>query len=254
LAVLDGWREKENSRGIEMRNVKLALLFLVLLPTYVRADVVYDETQTFPNNPNTAVVRVYVQGNLVRREKGQTVLLLTDQTMFLIDNAHRTYYSLALEKVRKRIAAQMQASGSVVRPGAPPLDYFETNKSESVEGRECRLWEGMGNGYRRLELCVAPSETITGGDQILGGLRAMDRFFAGGGDLQPTPLGSVSWWSGIDRFSGLPILIRYFTRKGESAEITFTGLREETFPDDLFRVPEGYQLKQAPPSRRVAPP
>ena len=249
--------------------VHLAAALILLLPPIAAAGVVFDETTRSPQDPEAAprVSHCYVEGPRFRCDSGdrKTIVILNNEVMSIVDTSQHTYQSLAKTAV-DRTAAKLAAMTPEKIASLPPEDratmdkvmsrmrpsdreYRMTERSESVEGRACRVWEATEGGRKVWELCVVPRESASGAAEIITGLKHAAYFFAGGLESQGTQYGPARWWRNIETFDGLPVLIRTFVNGGVVSELTLTTVRIETLAPEFFDVPAGYQL--VAPKHRV---
>jgi hypothetical protein len=242
--------------------VKLTAALIMLLPRLACAGAVFDETTRLARHPDAApgANHCYVEGDRFRCDggDGKTIVILNNDVMSIVDTMQHTYQSLAKTAI-DRSAAKLAALTPEKIASLPPEDratvrrvmsrmrprdreYRLTDRSEIVEGRACRIWEGTEGGDKVLELCVAPGESASGTAEIVAGLKHAGHFFAGGLESQGTQFGPARWWRSIETFDGLPILTRSFVNGTVVSETTLTTVHIEALEPELFDVPAGYQL------------
>jgi hypothetical protein len=251
----------EDAVPIHGMKVNVSLALILLLPRLACAGVVFDETTRLSRDPegDPRVNHDYVQGNQFRSDSGdgKTIVLLNNEAMFILNTAQHTYQSLtkvAIERAAAKLAAMTpekiaslpaedRATVQIAlrRLRRPNREYRITDRPESVENRACRIWEGMLGGTKVVELCVAGSESVKGGVEIVEELKRAGHFFSGGLDTQGAQFGQADWWKNLETFDGLPILIRSFVNGAVVSETTLTTVGIEDFAPGFFDVPVGYE-------------
>jgi hypothetical protein len=127
-----------------------------------------------------------------------------------------------------------------------PRSYRRTDRSETVDGHPCRIWEESEGNAKRLELCVAPVSKLQGGADILRGMKALSQYWRGSIFALGVEYGSAQWWPGIEGLGGVPILIREFKEDTAVSEITLTAIRSAAPSAALFAPPDGYTMQEQP--------
>jgi hypothetical protein len=244
---------------------------------YASAGVVYDVSQRTLVEPATAptVIQYFMQDDGVRvgAASAATAFIFKDQTMFVIDNTPRSaqvFKHATLDQVAtqldisvkrsqdtaanlppdKRAMAEEMAANmkqfSERRRQPVPRDYSRTNRTESVDGRPCRIWEERESGARRVEFCVARIAAVPGGADILHGMQVLSQYWHGSRFALGVEFGPAAWWSGIESLGGVPILIREFKDDKAVAETRLTGMRTDIPSTALLDIPAGYPVQERP--------
>lgn len=146
----------------------------------------------------------------------------------------------AEQKARDAKAANDRLTQDVTR------DYRVTTRIESVDGRSCRIWEEREHEAKRLELCVAKPTAVSGGAEILEGLKTMSQFREGSSFAFGIDFGLADWWPDIARLGGVPLLIREFKFDALTLEVSFTDVRVGPLDAGMMDIPSGYQVRQGP--------
>jgi hypothetical protein len=253
-----------------MRTSVTAILALTLMGSLAHAGVAYDLTlRPLGNSPSPPVTLGYiVQGDTIRIEAPTgTVTLLREGTFYQLDSKAQTAVArpgFTLDNARKALAdkAQRFADEAAKAPAdtkaqqmadvmkkvaePPPIsrDYSMTDRSETADGRSCRIWEEHEQGFKRLELCVVPAAALPGGADILAGMKAMCQYIYGSGLAFGVLFGPTDVWPSVQSLGGVPVLVREFDKGGAISEITLTAPRPVSPDATLFEVPSGYKLKQ----------
>jgi hypothetical protein len=219
------------------------------------------------------VTPYFVDGSKIRigGPEAKTVYLFEDQSMYVIDHASRTvhvvnpatlnqvaaHYDQAIKQLQdlaakappdERAEAEQKAADlkkASDRMQAPvQRQYRVTARLESVDGHECRIWEESENDAKRLELCVAPAAALTGGAQILNGMKMLSQFRHGSKFALGVDFGLTAWWADIDRLGGVPLLVREYKYDSVVSEVTLTGVHAGTPAASLWELPAGYPLQE----------
>lgn len=242
-------------------NKHMVVLF-VLLPVLVHAGISYDETQISLSRPLAAVRHFYLQDGAMRSdsEDGKTTVLLTGQTMYLLDNVRHSFRALSKASIEQKASEidqlskmnadklsaeqmeELKKSAALTRYPERKHQFLKTDRSTVVDGISCRVWEESEGGAKHLELCVADSGAVIGGKEIIDALERLDQFFTSRSNARGTELGPEDWWNDIDKLAGLPISIKFFSAGAAVSEIKLSGEHEETFRPELFAVPANYQI------------
>lgn len=264
----------------------------VLYDVTVRSVDQSDLALVVPGGPpaNPAATQYWVEGGKVRVGRGaaKTVYVFKDRAMYVIDTTTRTvhvlkhatlsqlaaHYAEAVARLEKAAAnaapedrAEAQRKAVDMREVSERMrrpvsrDFRITVRFESVDGRACRIWEERERGAKRLELCIAPTGTISGGADIVSGLKTMSQFREGSDFAFGVDFGLTEWWPDLASLGGIPLLIREFKYDSEISETLVSNIRDSAgiAPSDSavsgsvvpgraspFDPPDGYQLVEGP--------
>jgi hypothetical protein len=253
------------------------VLGLVLMSGAAHAGVVYELThRSFALQPSAPHVAHYViQDDKVRIAGSDATLvyIFKDQTIYMINNTSRSVdakkdatldqieakYAETVKKFQDAVAAAPPDKRAMLeqtarnmkevgeRQSQPvPRDYRITDRSESVDGHACRIWEEHESGVRRLELCVAPLAAIAGGADVLRGMKSLSQYWNGSLFALGVQFGLAPWWSGMETLGGVPILIREFKDDKVIGETTLSAIHVEVPSASLFDPPDGYAVREQP--------
>jgi hypothetical protein len=254
----------------------LGLALLLAAPS-VRAGVQYQVTarEVMPHPQGPIVQQYYVNGEEVRAGAldAKSVRLFKDGTLYILTPATRSVQVLkdfTLEQAQKRMdatAAKMESYAATASPdrretaqGAAsmieqiakrqrevrPPEFKLTDRSETVGGYPCRIWEASTGGANLLELCVAPTTAIPGGAEILKGMQSMLSYVYGSDVALGVEFGPVDVWPAVKALNGVPILVRQFSAGQLATELELTNMHAATLSDSLFQVPPGYTVQSFP--------
>lgn len=247
----------------------LALLALCPFTAFGGASYLVTNKSMLPHNSSLSVAQYYVHDGQVRAAglDAHTVYLFKDTKVYVIDNSLKSIQVVtsalvaqAAAKMDERVksvedsaakltpdkraildkmAADMRALNASRRLPVP-REYDATDRSESVDGRTCRIWEAYEWNAKRFEFCVASKSEIPAASEILQGVQALSQYWQGSIFALGVKLGNAGWWTGIDGLQGLPILIREFKDGSAVSETTLTAIRGGVGAASLFDLPNGY--------------
>ncbi len=145
--------------------------------------------------------------------------------------------------VMERLAADMKTINDDRRMPVPRT-YRVTDRSETVDGRGCRIWEGFEREMKRFEICVAPVAQIPGGTEILAGMKLLSTYWQGSIFALGVSLGNAGWWAGVESLGGLPILVREFKNGDAVSETTLAAIGDGVPNAPMFDLPAGYAVSE----------
>jgi hypothetical protein len=220
------------------------------------------------------VTRYLVENGRVRvgTAGAKTVYLLEDRTVYVIDGASRSvrvlkhatlsevtaHYADAVRQLQdaaanappadraeaERKAADLKAASDRLLQ-AVPREYSMTARFDSVDGRACRIWEERERDEKRLELCVAPTAALPGGEELLNGMKTLSEFRQGSKWALGVDFGLSDWWPDVAHLSGVPLLIREFKYGSLISEITITSIHPGIQSASSWNLPEGYAVEES---------
>ena len=214
-----------------------------------------------------------IQDGKVRSENASSsrrTALIKDSVLYELDNEKKTYFvadDAAMKKAANEAAAAMKEMQERVKKMPPAQrelmeqsvgmhmpgvfgrkDIFElkdTGKNETVEGRECRVWNLLKNGANYHEFCVVPFTSLPGKEDVVKANKGLSRGFMFG----PAGLTSaVDYYAVRNSVAGYPVRVRMIDDTGQplASEFVLTKWVVEFLPESTFEIPAGYQ-KVAPP-------
>jgi hypothetical protein len=234
----------------------------------VRIETIRRDMKTLVASGNSQVVLVQ-DGKVKFAGSPKGAMVLKEDTLYIIDDEHQNYRTMTREQMEK-MATQASAAISKVQekmknmspeqraqmeklmgklPGAQsgmkPADYEakDTGKSDTSDGRKCRLWNILKNGVPHEELCVVPFSTLPGKEDMQKTFKQLAESFQG---MAPGKKdNSVAAHSAVD---GYPVRVRNFEKDGTFAanEMVLKSWTEVTVPSSTFEVPAGYRKQELP--------
>jgi hypothetical protein len=217
--------------------------------------------------------KMYVQNGAGRfvDPDGKTSLIKND-TLYIIDDAEKSYIvfdkatmqavaqklSAAMDKMKEQMAklppeqrAQMeQALGPAMGMQGKPrtVDVAATGKSDSVNGRACKVWDVTRDGQLDEQLCVAPYSALPGKENFQQMFASFSKIFEEMAKSVPMLSGMMAnEFSAMTKVGGFPVRSRtYENGKLAGEETLVKEWREEAIPASMFDIPAGYKQKQLP--------
>lgn len=227
-------------------------------------------TRNIATGKEGALQTLYVQAGALRAETSDgDIVLFRNDTLYMIDNAERSYRTMdkaTMEKLAGTLGTamqQMQAQLANLPPeqraqveqllggrlgggaGQKPDVYetVDTGRSDSAAGRACRNWQVKRNGVIESEVCVAPYASLAGKEDVQALLRKMSELFESLARSLPQMSQSVTGaMHAYTRINGYPVRVReYGNGKPGTEEDVLKSWQETTIPAAMFEPPAGYR-------------
>ncbi len=219
-----------------------------------------------------ATQKIYLQAEKARFEApGETIAILQADTLSVLDPAEKSYVVLdraAMERMGSQVNGAMALANATLAklppeqramleqmlkeqiPGAPvgkpvEMKVVDTGRSETVDGRSCRVWEVRLDGVLDQQHCVVPFDSLPGDEDVRGAFERMGRFFESMQAALPAyAAAAATEFDSLARLGGFPVLTRDFERgKPTGNETRVETWREESVPASMFEVPPGYRKR-----------
>jgi len=248
-----------------------ALLAATQVSAGVRIETVTRDIKTQVANGGTQVVMVQ-DGRIRTNNAGQgNGMILKETVLYVIDDKRKTYSEMdkatmkkmadqagaAMKQIEEHLKnmppeqrAQMEKMLGANMPGgmSGKKDVYEmkdSGKSETSEGRQCRVWNLLKNGTVHEELCVVPFSSLPGKEDFQKSFKELADAFAGMASGLPGAGDSIKARNSIN---GYPVRVRQFDDAGKprGTETVLTKWVEESFPGSTFEIPAGYTKKELP--------
>jgi len=212
---------------------------------------------------------VMVQDGKVRmnNEHDGNGMILKNSVLYVIDNKRKTYTEIdkatmkqtidqasaamkEMEEQLKSMPPEQRAQMEKMMGGMMPAkkDVYEakdTGKSETSEGRQCRVWNLLKNGKPSEELCVVPFASLPGKEDFEKAFKELAEATASMTAGLPGAGDSIKVRNSI---SGFPVRVRNFDEAGKlrGTETILTQWVAESLPGSTFDVPAGFAKKDLP--------
>jgi hypothetical protein len=224
--------------------------------------------------PDGATQTMLVQDGKMKTSAGKNnSMIIKDGTIYIVDDQRKSYREMTREQM-KQMASQANAAMTQMQErmknmppeqrammekmmgdkipggmGGGKPDVWaskDTGKSETVDGRKCKVWNITRNGQPFEELCVVPFSTLAGKEDLEKAFRELTDAFSEFAKGMPNAESGTK--ARID-VNGYPVRARAYDASGKyrGTETVLSKWAEETIPAAQFDVPKGYK-KEAMPS------
>ncbi len=215
-----------------------------------------------------------VQDGKIRSSRGTDGgMIIAGTTIIMIDDKRKQYREMDKESMKKMAAkandamGQMQERmknmtpeqrammekmmggqipGGMGNEGKPDVyESKDTGKSDTVEGRKCRLWHINRNGALLEEMCVVPFSSLPGKENFEKAFKELADAFSELASAMPNVDKAVKVRTSVN---GYPVRIRPYDGAGKlrGTETVMTKWAEESIPASAFQVPAGYKKAEMP--------
>jgi hypothetical protein len=218
--------------------------------------------------------KMYVQGGLGRfvDQEGRATVI-KNGTLYVVDDSDRSYVvfdkvtmeqlakklNAAMARMKEQLAklppdqrAQMEQVLASQMPGMGgddqkwTVEAVDTGKSDTVDGRACKLWDLKRNGKLDEQLCVVAFNALPGKENFQQVFANFAKVFEEMAKSVPMLSGVMATeFSAQSKVNGFPVRTRgYDEGKLADQEQLMKIWREENVPASMFEVPAGYKQKQ----------
>jgi hypothetical protein len=248
-----------------------ALLCATTASAGVRIESVTRDIKTQVADGGTQVMLVQDGSVRLNNAKNASGIILKNSMFYMLDDKKKTYMEMdkatmkktaeqagaamkQMQEMQKNMSpeqrAQMEKMMGDKMPGmmTGKKDTYEakdTGKSDTSEGRKCRLWNLMKNGVLHEELCVVPFASLPGKEDFEKTFKEMADAFE---DMASALPGADESIKARKALNGYPVRIRQFDGQGKprGTETVVSKWTEESLPAATFEVPAGYKKKEMP--------
>lgn len=228
-------------------------------------------------------IDLYLQGGMARvedlRGKRPSVTIFRDDTLYVLDPKKKTVRAMTradIDRMAAEMASgmsdaqrQMQAELAKLPPDqrataekmlqrqpvpgtgktkARIITVEDTGRSESVQGKSCRVWNVLRDDLLIAQHCVVPYASLAGAEELR---TAVARISALTEKLMQSVrrmnAASGNEFSGVDRINGVPVLTRTYTDgQPDGTESIVNEWATRVNPASLFEVPGDYRRVKQP--------
>jgi len=261
-------------------NIAVALFVAALLAGTANAGIYVESLRRDRVSGQTlSTDKMYLQNGLGRMEEAKdgSYTIFKEDGIYHVDPADHSYKVMdkatmdqmsakmgdAMAKMKSQMASmpperrammekmmnQMNGTGGA---GAKPeiYDAVDTGKTETSNGRACRLWNETRNGELKAQYCVAPKGSLPGTDEFAAFAKRMSAFMQQmSGPMHNVGAGLMQQQIAVlDKINGFPIVTRHFSGgKLDSSESVVKTWESRTLPASTFEVPAGFTRKEFMP-------
>jgi len=146
----------------------------------------------------------------------------------------------------QRAQAEQMMGGANLGGGEHKVDVTDTGKSDTVEGRKCRVWDVTRNGELDEQICVVPFNAVPGKEDLSAVFANFAKIYEEMAKSVPMLAGAMSnEFTARVKAGGFPVRSRgYENGKLIDEETLVKVWREEAVPASMFEIPAGYTQKQ----------
>jgi hypothetical protein len=211
----------------------------------------------------------YLQGGMMRvdtlddRGHIRRMSMLRDSAIWEFDVEKRTYSKLdkaamqaqmayANDKMKEMMAkmpperrAQMeQAMKNMQQPKHHEYTWTDAGRSDRAGPYSCHVWEGRHDNKVSEEVCVAPTGSLPGGDELVATMRQALTVVRD--VMSGTPMAGAAFSDFAKRYeqmNGFPVLTRHMSNGKAYRETLVTAVDRQAVPGDKFEIPKGFTEK-----------
>ena len=252
-----------------------ALLAATQASAGVRIETATRDVKTQVADGGTQVVMVQ-DGKIRMNNPGHgNGMIVKNGVLYMFDDRKKTYTELdkatmkkmsdqagaAMAQMQEQLKnmppeqrAQMEKMLGANMPGAmggkqDTYETIDTGKSETAEGRKCRIWNLRKNGVLNEEMCVVPYSSLPGKEDFEKAFRELAESAIGMAGNLPGATAAIDARKAVN---GFPVRVRHFDAAGKprGTETVLTQWVEESLPGSTFEIPAGYTKKELPKMSR----
>jgi len=253
---------------------RIAMIAGCLVAAHTASAGIYIEmaNHNLTTNSTKLQQKMYIQGGSGRIVDSEgRVTLIKGDAMYIIDDSDKTYVAMdkaTMEKVAKqlneaiakakeqiaklppeqRAQAEQMMGGANLGGGENKVDVADTGKSDTVEGRKCRVWDVTRNGELDEQICVVPFNALPGKEDLSAVFAKFAKIYEEITKSVPMLAGSMNnEFTARVKAGGFPVRSRgYENGKLIDEETLVKVWREEAVPASMLEIPAGYTQKQLP--------
>jgi hypothetical protein len=199
-------------------------------------------------------------------------MIFKNDTIYAINHQDKSYYAMDRESM-KRIAEQLNPAlkmlqeqmknmtpeqraqmekmmGGSLPPGLgepeKKTEIKRTTRTDKISGFGCSYVQVLEAGVLTDEMCVAPSKSLKGADELMTAATRMGEIMREMMSTMDAPWLKQIAEKQVQNFSelgGIPVMSRHFEAGSPQSETTLTSIRSEALAASLFEIPAGYTKK-----------
>lgn len=248
-----------------MRSNLIGILLLVAGTSAAVAGVVVHMSKGDADSPARQET-LYAQDGLLRVDevdaKGQVhdFTLIRDGAIWEVDTQKRTFRKFDKAAVSAKMGdmeQQMQAAMASMPPERRAMveqrmkamqqqthDYELTDagRTEHVGSYTCKVWRATRDGKPMMEYCVAPTGSLTGGDELVAATHKaatiVNDVMSGAPSMARGALAPIYKLYG--KMDGYPVSTKDVMGGQSRQESTVTSIEKKSLAADQFAIPKGY--------------
>lgn len=219
-----------------MSTCRLLLILLLLLASPAAADSLLTLRSSIEglkmDQPPPGEIRIWIGGDKLRREEGDTsyILRLDRGKLYVLNHAEKTYTELAVADLQ-----QMASPGAELK-----VQVTATNETKKIGNWTARKYKvDLSNPGLHLDTTIWASRDIAS-------YEAYGRLAASLAALQP---GGAEWARKMEQIDGFPVLQEADVKMGNSRFHTreeLVAVETRDAPADAYELPAGYTARPFP--------
>lgn len=261
----------------------LSLLTLALCAGATQAGTLLETVnRDLSANGGSMTINTWAQNGMMRVETQadegaqRSTMIFKNDTIYAIDHRDKSYYAMDRESM-KRVAEQLNPALKMIQermkdmtpeqraqmekmmggslPGVEKkTEIKRTARTDKVGGHSCSYVQVLEDGVLTDEMCVAPSQSLKGSDEVMTAATKMAGLMREMMSTMDAPWLKQMADKQIQNFAelgGIPVLSRHFAAGSPQSETTLTSIRTQTLAASTFDLPAGYTRKDmlAAPAR-----
>jgi hypothetical protein len=252
----------------------LVMSLCIGLPAAHAGTVLETTTRDLAGKGGTTNITTWAQNGMMRVETkpNDTVMIFKDDTIYSVNHKEKSYYAMdraamkrmaeqvnpalkALQEQMKNMSpeqrAQMEKMMGGHMPGgmggAPKKEELKrTSRTGKIAGYSCTYVEMFEDGVLTDEMCVAPSASMKGSEDLIAAAKKMASLMKemmAGIDAPWLTQMADKQTANFEKLGGIPVFSRHFAGGQPQHETTLTSMRSESAPGSTFELPAGYTKK-----------
>ena len=257
----------------------LPLLILTLFAGATQAGTVLETVSSdLSANGGSTTINTWAQNGMMRvesqadRAAGRSTMIFKNDTIYAINHQDKSYYAMDRESM-KRVADQLNPAlkmlqermkdmtpeqraqmekmmGGSLPPGIgqaeKKTEIKRTARTDKISGYSCSYVQVLEGGVLTDEMCVTPSKSIQGADELMTAATGMAELMREMMSTMDAPWLKQMAEKQIQNFAalgGIPVLSRHFEAGSPQSQTTLKSIRSEALAASLFDIPAGYTRK-----------
>lgn len=257
----------------------LALLAVALFAGAAQAGTLLETVnRDLSSNGGSTIIHTWAQNGMMRVESqadkapNRSTMVFKNDTIYAINHQDKSYYAMDRESM-KRVAEQLNPAlkmlqermkdmtpeqraqmekmmGGRLPPGVggpeKKTEIKRTARTDKVSGYSCSYVQVLEDGVLTDEMCVTPSKSLKGADELLTASAKMAELMREMMSTMDMPWLQQMAEKQIQNFAelgGIPVSSRHFAAGSPQSETTLTSIRSEALAASTFEIPAGYTRK-----------
>jgi hypothetical protein len=221
----------------------LLSLFAILLSTTAQAGIYWESevtTKGIPNRPDaTSMQKHYftLQASRTESSNGQVTIMNFDtMTVYHLDPASKTYRETKLNELADKMSKMDEAHKKMMGM-SEGIQVTPTEETKTIEGYKCKKFDVSA-------MSMKSEYWVTKDVEVYDELKAIWARLAKSFEANPM-LSQMNVMGVMNKMQGFPIQTVTQVMGGQTIS-TVKKIEKKNPSEDLFKVPQGYTLKETP--------